>query len=539
VSGTRTDDIRDLAQFGYRQELDRSLGSFSSFAAGFSYISILTGVFQMFYLGYAVGGPAFFWTWPVVFVGQLTVALGFAELAAHYPLSGGVYQWSKRIGSPALGWMAGWVYLACSVISLASVALALQATLPQIASVFQVIGHGVNPTDRAMNAVLLGCTLIGLTTVINAVGVRLMSRINNLGVFTELVGVVLLIVLLFSKSRRGPEILLQAQGRGEGQPLGYLGPFLAAAVMASYVMYGFDTAGTLAEETDEPRRRAPWAIVRALTAAGLAGGLLIVAGLLAVRDPADAAVSQITGGLPFIVKSELGPGLGHVFLIAVVFAVTVCALAVHASAVRLIFAMARDNNLPFARLLARVQHDTRTPIIPAVSTGALAVIILLLNFNLPSIIETLCSVAIVWANLAYLMVTFPLLIMRLRGWPKNLVRGCRPDADLVFRPGRIFSLGRWGLSLNFASVLWGLFVVVNMSWPRTEIYGADPWGRFAAVLATAALLGLGVLYYLVVQRGRTGILAEHAAPRTLSGQSIDFEVLASSGGFVTQFAPGD
>ena len=75
---------------------------------GFSYISILTGVFQMFYLGFAAAGPAFFWTWPVVFLGQFTVALCFAELAAHYPLSGGVYQWSRRIGSPAwAGWPAG------------------------------------------------------------------------------------------------------------------------------------------------------------------------------------------------------------------------------------------------------------------------------------------------------------------------------------------------------------------------------------------------------------------------------------------------
>jgi hypothetical protein len=44
-------DARDLAAFGYRQELDRTLGRFSSFAAGFSYISILTGLFQTFYLG--------------------------------------------------------------------------------------------------------------------------------------------------------------------------------------------------------------------------------------------------------------------------------------------------------------------------------------------------------------------------------------------------------------------------------------------------------------------------------------------------------
>ena len=75
-------------------------------------------------------------------------------------------------------------------------ALALQATLPQISPCFQLIGDGPNPVDRARNAVLLGCVLIGLTTVINAVGVRLMARINNVGVFAELVGVVLLIVLL-------------------------------------------------------------------------------------------------------------------------------------------------------------------------------------------------------------------------------------------------------------------------------------------------------------------------------------------------------
>ena len=105
VSQPMTEDSQDLAGFGYKQMLDRTLGSFSSFAAGFSYISMLTGVFQMFYLGYGAGGPAFFWTWPVVFLGQLSVGLCFAELAAHYPLSGGYT--SGRDGSVRVPW-AGW-----------------------------------------------------------------------------------------------------------------------------------------------------------------------------------------------------------------------------------------------------------------------------------------------------------------------------------------------------------------------------------------------------------------------------------------------
>ena len=296
----------------------------------------------------------------------------------------------------------------------------------------------------------------------------------------------------------------------------------AAAVMPAYVLYGFDTAGTLAEETRDPRRRAPWAILRAISAAGLAGGLLIIAGLLAVSDPAMPELGEITGGLPLIVKQSLGPELGNVFLGVVIFAVTVCALAVQASTVRLIFAMARDNSLPFARSLSWVQHETRTPIVPALVTGVAAALILLINVNMPRIMETLCSVAIVWANLAYLMVTFPLLLTRLRGWPRRQAVEARATA--AAGAGRPFALGRrWGLGLNIVSVFWGLMVIVNMSWPREEIYGADPWGRFAAVLATIGLVGVGAVLYLAVRRRGTGILTEHAAsivPATDSGRPI-------------------
>jgi urea carboxylase system permease len=548
VSQTKTDDIQDLAQFGYRQVLDRTLGGFSSFAAGFSYISILTGVFQMFYVGYGAGGPAFYWTWPLVFLGQFTVALSFAELAARYPLSGGIYQWSRWIGSRGIGWMAGWVYLSGSVISLAAVALALQATLPQIAPVFQLIGDPASKSDCAANAVLLGCLLIGLTTVINSVGVRLMARINNVGVIAELVGVTLLIALLAANIRRAPSVLFDVQGRGEGQPGGYLGPFLAAALMASYVLYGFDTAGTLAEETDEPRRRAPWAMLQALAAAGLTGGLLIFFGILAVSDPAHPELGKISGGLPFLIKDVLGPRLGVFLLVGVIFAVFVCALAVHAGSVRLMFAMARDNNLPFAHSLAHVQAWSKAPIVPSVVVGLLAAAILVVNINLPNVIETLCSVAIVWANLAYLLVTMPLLLTRLRRHRHEVITAAHPNPtpQLVNNDGhdrhsasRYFSLGRWGMPVNLIAVVWGLFIVINIGWPRPEVYGAGEWSRFAAPLATLALIGVGSLYFLFFQRGRTGVLAEHAANDIMEYRSVGSDDPPIERRWIGQLAPGE
>src|ERR1700679_1069705 len=110
-------DSGELAGFGYKQELDRSLGSFSSFAAGFSYISILTGVFELFGFGVLNAGPAVWWSWLIVFGGQMCVALCFAELAGQFPLAGSVYQWSKRIGSDFVSWMTGWILIIGSIVT--------------------------------------------------------------------------------------------------------------------------------------------------------------------------------------------------------------------------------------------------------------------------------------------------------------------------------------------------------------------------------------------------------------------------------------
>src|ERR1700716_4200980 len=131
----------ELAGFGYKQELDRSLGSFSSFAAGFSYISILTGVIQLFAFGFLFAGPAVWWTWLIVLGGQMMVALCFAEMAGQYPLAGSVYNWSKRVAGDFSSWMTGWIYVIGSIVTVAAVAVAWQVVLPQVSpKVFQIPG---------------------------------------------------------------------------------------------------------------------------------------------------------------------------------------------------------------------------------------------------------------------------------------------------------------------------------------------------------------------------------------------------------------
>ncbi|MCX5137827.1 amino acid permease [Streptomyces sp. NBC_00340] len=496
-TGPQHDDA-ELAEFGYRPELKRTLGSFHTFAAGISYISILTGTFQLFYFGYGSGGPAYWWSWPMVFVGQFMVALCFAELAARYPVAGSVYNWSKKIGNPHLGWLAGWMMLVASIVSISAVALAYQLTLPQISDVFQFVGDGTGKYDVATNAVVLATVLILFTTLVNAFGVKLMATINSAGVFIELIATVVLIVLFAVHITRGPQVVTETAGTGSGHSTGYLGAFLVASLASAYVMYGFDTAASLGEESLDPSRNAPRAIIRAIVASFVLGGLVLLLALMSVSSLNGGKLS--TDGLQFVVLDVLGPTAGKAMLWCVLIAVTVCALAVHTAAIRLAFAMSRDNNLPASSLMARVSPRFRTPVLPAVVIGILAVAILVVNIRQPQIFTVVTSIGIIMIYLAYLGVTAPMLVARLRGrW--------QPAGE-----GR-FSLGRWGLPVNLVAVVWGAAMTVNLIWPRAEVYNAAApfhwYLRWGAVLFVAVIAGGGFAYYWFVQRHRTGVLDSH------------------------------
>lgn len=499
--------IKDLSSdsgmedFGYRESLDRSIGKFASFAAGVSYISILTGTFQLFYFGFGTAGPAYLWSWPIVFVGQMAVALCFMELAAKYPVAGSVYNWSKKLASRLVGWTSGWLMLTASIVTISAVALAYQLNLPRIWSGFQIIGDGSDNASYAANAVLLGSVLIAFTTLVNALGVKLMARINSSGVFIELIAAVLIVVLLAVNLQNSPAVFFSANGYGAGESMGYLGVFLIASLASGYVMYGFDTASSLGEETVEPRRTAPKAIARAILASFVIGGGILVFAVLAAPNLEDPQLGESSGGLQYIVEQVMWGPLGKIFLICIVIAVTVCTLAVHTAAIRLTFAMARDNALPFGERLATVHPKTQTPIIPAVTIGIISVIILVINIGQPKIFTVLTSIAIIMIYLAYLMVTGPLLKKRFQGqWPP-------PD----LKEGGYFTMGRWGLPVNILAVVWGIGMSLNLAWPRAVVYGEQWYYAWGAFIYIGVILGAGLLWYFLKGRNQIGCLESHAA----------------------------
>ncbi|MBB2900419.1 urea carboxylase system permease [Kineococcus radiotolerans] len=497
----------DLGRFGYGQQLHRSVGPFASFAAGFSFVSILTTVFQLFGLGFSFGGAGFFWTWPTVFAGQLLVALCFAELAARYPISGAVFQWSSRLAGTDVGWITGWVMVVGQVLTVATAAIALQAVLPSIWSGFQVIGGpGADPSPTsstgAQNAVVLGVALLVVTTAVNVIGVRLMALLTSAGVVVEILGVAALVIALFGHAERSPAVVATTTGAAEGP---YLSLWLASSLMAAYVMVGFDSAGELSEETRAPRATTPRTILRALVVSGIGGALILVGGLIAAPSLTDGTLAS--QGLASVLTTRLGDVSGRLLLACVAIAVAVCTLAVQTSGSRMVYSMARERAFPFAGVLGRVSVRTGTPVGASVLVGVGAAIALAVNWHQSAVFTALASLCIAMLYLAYLGVTLPLLVRRLRG-------GLPGGVDEFGRP--LFSLGRWGVAVNAAAVVYQVAMVVNLAWPRAAVYdltGGTWWLRFSALL----FIGATVLVGLVLHRRNR---ARHGGPIVLGALQV-------------------
>jgi urea carboxylase system permease len=495
----------DLARFGYSQELHRRVGSFASFAAGFSFVSILTTVFQLFFLGFGFGGAAFFWTWPVVFAGQLLVALNFSTLAARFPISGAIYQWSSRLAGSTFGWFTGWIMIIGQILTVAAAAIALQAVLPSIWTGFQLVGgSGANssPTSPtgAQNAVILGVILLVVTTTINIIGIRLMSVVNSTGVVLEILGVIAIVITLFAHAKRSPAVLVHTTGAAPTPGSPYIWAWLASGLMASYVMVGFDSAGELSEETRTPRRITARTIIRALAVSGVGGALLLISALMAAPSLTDGHLATV--GLPYVLTSVMGSVAGRIMLVDVIIAICVCTLACQTSGSRMMYSMARQKALPFHRALSRVSPRTGTPIVTSIVVGVGAALALVVNLGQSAVFTALSSLCIAMLYIAYLGVTGPLLLTRIkaaRGTPNAAT------ADGADEQGkRLFSLGKWAIPLNAVAILYQVAAVINLAWPRASVYdltGHTWWLRWSAVLFIAITAVIGYLVHLRLRAG--------------------------------------
>jgi amino acid transporter len=474
-------DSADLAQFGYKQELKRGLGTFSSFAVAFSYISPSTGIFTLFALGLGSIGGVFIWTWPIVAAGQFIIALNFAEVSSHYPIAGSVFQWTKYLAGRTYAWFSGWIYLFAGVLTVTAVI----ATIP-LALVPALNGLGWHSLSLTLHTELvIALITLVIITLLNIYGVRLVAIINNTGVLFEILGMfVFALVLMAFHNHQGFGVVAKTGGLHISFLSG-TNSFVIGMFMSLFVIYGFDTASTLSEETRDPRRAAPKAVLFSVVGAFIIGGVFLLGTLMSIPNLKTAIKGA--WGPAQIIEANFSTPFATIYLLVVTAAIFVCCLSIMAATIRLCFGMSRDNQLPFSKVLSRVAPSLHTPVWSCVAVAILAAIPLI-QFSGAGIIAIAATGMI---YLSYFLGNLAILRARLNGWPKTPAP---------------FRLGAWGPVVNVVGLLYGGAMLVNFAWPRAA---SNPTPKQTGLLLDfhiGFLNGIPILWTVIVVIAVIGLI---------------------------------
>jgi amino acid transporter len=463
-------DQEQLRSLGYVSHFDRSMSMWENFALGFTYLSPVVGVYTIFATVFAVGGPPMWWTYLLVGVGQLMVCLVFGEVVSQFPISGGLYPWARRLFGKRWAWMAGWVYGWALFVTLAAIATGAAPFLAQLV--------GMQTTPAVTTAIAL--VLIGITTILNLKGTRLLARVAMFGFICELVGAIVVgsYLLLFARHQPLSALLDTRALHMEGS---YWPAFLASALGAMFCYYGFEACGDVAEETPNASRAIPQSM-RLTIYVGGAAALWVCLGLVLAVPDVDAVMSgKDKDPVVTVLKTAMGETGFRIVILIVSVSFISALLSLQAAASRLLFAYARDEMIVGSERLRRISPGRHIPVGALLIAGAIPALIALSALWLEDAIATIISFASVGIYMAFQMIVVAALVARGRGW----------------RPGGPFTLGAWGWPVSIVALAYGLCAIVNMAWPRSP---HSPWySNYGVIVTSVGVLALGLVYMVAAR----------------------------------------
>jgi amino acid transporter len=428
-------------------KLTRALTALTNGALTFAGVGVFAGLFSLY--GFAISGVggAEFWGWPLVAVSVGAMVLVIAELASKYPFAGSMYQWPTILAGKRVGWWMGWVY-AGALIPLMT---AYYASLP-------VLIHplfGLAPSFTTDEIIIVIAAVIAV--VWNVFRIGILGRIAQWAMVLELsvVTVVCLLTFILGAKHFGNltqtgAVTATSSGAATVHVLNSLGSvfplFIGAGIFnALWVLYTFENGGTLGEETVDAERNAPRGVIGAYLFAVACGFVFLLALTPSIPDMKAAML----GGVPAqnAITAHLPGGVFKLFLVVVAIGLIVATNTMFTGAVRHIYGMARDGQLPFSATFARTLKDG-SPWAAVLLIGAGSLIpVFVFTTKTSSIVGGATAAMYV----AYFLVMSVTLIYRFRGWPR--VKGR-------------FSLGRWGLAVNIVAVIGTGLTALDLLWPR-------------------------------------------------------------------------
>jgi amino acid transporter len=297
----------------------------------------------------------------VALIAMLFTAHSYGRMAITYPVAGSAYTYVRKSIDSRAGFLVGWAilldYLFLPMVIWLIGGAYLSAQFPGVPFALWIIGF------------------ILITTALNVLGIKVADKANYLLMAFQLLVIVFFVALSIGHvaSNSGAGALVSPEPFMN--PDSGFGAITAGAAIAAYSFLGFDAVTTLTEETVEPRKNMPRAI---MLIALIGGGIFIVVSYFTQLVHPGGVFEDSASAASEIAVQIGGQLFGAVFLAGLVVAQFASGLAAQASASRLLYAMGRDSVLP-KTVFGRLNPRFHTPVLNLIITGTVGLIAIFLD----------------------------------------------------------------------------------------------------------------------------------------------------------------
>ncbi len=490
------DDDATLHAMGYPRKLTRRFHAFDNFAISFTIINIISGIFSAFGFGMGAGGPRILiFGWIGVSVMVLFVGAAMGEIASAYPTSGALYFSAGKLAKRHRGawsWYTGWLNFVGQVGGTAATNYAA-ATFIQAFITMQWPSYEGTPQQT----VGIATAILLVQALANTYTVQLVAVVNRISVWWLLIGMVVIVVALtVQPSSHQPVSFATHFVNSTGFDNGLYAAMLGLLV-TSWTFTGFDGSFHMSEETVRATVNTPKGIMRAIIYSALAGLVLMLALVYAIRDYA----AEIGAAAPpvQILVDALGMGTAKLLLLIVIGAMLFCGLANMTSNTRQIFAFSRDGAMPGSRWWHSVSLRTRTPVKAVWLAAACALVLIIPGWWSHTAFTAIVSVNVVGLYLAYGVPIF--LRLRLKD----------------FEPGP-WNLGRYGRPVAAVAVVWIVLSSVLFMLPQVSPITVDSFNY--APIALGVVLLIATVWWFANARRRFQGPVSYGSPDEVAAMDL-------------------
>lgn len=319
--------------------LKRTLGLFETTLYGVGVI-IGAGIYALIGKAAGLAGNAI---WAAFAIGAFIAAftgLSYAELSTMFPKAGGEYVYTEKAFNRKIAFLIGWLIVVGGVVAAATISLGFANYL---AVLFQ--------TPIILSAIVL----IFLLTLLNLWGIKESAIANIIGTVVEVGGLIL--IIFFGLKHFGAVDYTMLP------PLGFTG-LLSATALIFFAFLGFEDIVRLSEETKNPKRIIPRALILSIIISTI---VYVLTAIAAVSVVGWHALSTSEAPLALVAQTAFGAKAFFVLSVVALFATFNTVLVTLIATSRMLYGMAENHGLP--KILGQVHKKFQTPWLAVAITG--------------------------------------------------------------------------------------------------------------------------------------------------------------------------